>query len=307
MSPAGNAPGERSVGAPTSSNGASSLHLGWVLPEVQSGGFREVSVTLEVLQAPRVDQLYFWALQADFADGAGRGPVRRGGGAHLGLQWHPQHPGSTAVNWGGYGPNGGELSGSNSALPSALHNVNTRDFRWREGVKYRLSIARVDPVPVDPAAVDHAAVDRAEVNPAAGGDPARERDGLDPAAARSTSFGPDGFPLWRGSVTDADGTTTIVRDLYAPGDRISGAIMWSEVFARCDDPTARVGWSEPMAIALDGTVVRPERVSVNYQSRADGGCTNTDSRVDGVAIVQSTNAERTTRQGAALAVPVIQI
>lgn len=42
---------------------------------------------------------------------------------------------------------------------------------------------------------------------------------------------------------------------------------------------------------------------MNYQSRADGGCTNTDSRADDIGVVQWTNTERTTRQGAAIAVP----
>ncbi|HNE38225.1 MAG TPA: hypothetical protein PKZ82_17065, partial [Microthrixaceae bacterium] len=112
------APAGRTHGDPPSANGASSLHLRWDLDD--RPGCREVSVTLEVLQPPTVDRLYFWALQADFATGdAGRRPA---GGAHLGLQWHPQHPGSTAVNWGGYRPGGGELSGTVSALPSALGN-----------------------------------------------------------------------------------------------------------------------------------------------------------------------------------------
>ena len=88
------APAGRTHGDPPSANGASSLHLRWDLDD--RPGCREVSVTLEVLQPPTVDRLYFWALQADFATGdAGRRPA---GGAHLGLQWHPQHPGSTAVN-----------------------------------------------------------------------------------------------------------------------------------------------------------------------------------------------------------------
>lgn len=281
-------PGERRFGAPTSSNGASSLHLGWVLPAIGSGGYRALSVTLEVIELPSVDRLYFWALQADFADGAGRGPVRRAGGAHLGLQWHPQHPGSTAVNWGGYGPDGAELSGSVSALPSALHNVNTRNFRWRPGSPYRLTISRVD-------GGDGGAGGAGTVGGGAGD------GGL--GGGRAPGFGPDGFPLWRGSVSDADGDTTVVRDLYAPGDRISGAIMWSEVFARCDHPSVGARWSDPVAVALDGSIVRPDRLSVNYQSRADGGCTNTDSRADDIGVVQWTNTERTTRQGAAIAVP----
>ena len=80
---------------------------------------------LEVTTAPQVEALYFWALQVSFTD---RG--RSGGGAHLGLQWYPAHPGSTAVNWGGYVPDGHELEGTTSALPSATGNVNTRDFPW---------------------------------------------------------------------------------------------------------------------------------------------------------------------------------
>lgn len=263
----GEMPGERRRGEPTSSNGASSLHLGWVLPRVPSGGFREVSVMLELLTAPQVPRLYFWALQADFATAQGG----RAGGAHLGLQWHPQHPGSTAVNWGGYGASGGELDGSGSVLPSAMRNVNTRDFAWQAGRPYRLKIERAD----------------GGVDPGAGEDP--DRSGTSPA--------------WRGSVTDTTGTVTVVRDLYPPGDRISGAVMWSEVFARCDHPSVGARWSDPVAVALDGTVVRPDRLEVNYQSTRDGGCTNTDSRVDGVGVVQWTNAERTTRQGSVLAVP----
>ena len=125
------------AGEPRSANGASSLHLWWVLP----GRYEEVSATLEVVVPPQVPRLYFWALQVSFFDGVG---LR--GGAHLGLQAHPAHPGGTAVNWGGYraaADGGGELAGSRSALPSALANANTRDFPWRAERPYRLRIHRV--------------------------------------------------------------------------------------------------------------------------------------------------------------------
>jgi len=124
--------GERTAGFPPSANGASSFHLQWDLP----GAFRSVEVDLEVLVPPAVPQLYFWALQVDFADDSGQ----HLGGAHLGLQWHPGHPGSTAVNWGGYDRRGSVLAGSESALPSAVGNENTRDFAWRSGVPYRLRV-----------------------------------------------------------------------------------------------------------------------------------------------------------------------
>jgi len=76
--------------------------------------------------------------------------------------------------------------------------------------------------------------------------------------------------------------------------------MWSEVFARCDDPSVAVRWSDPSATTLDGATVRPDRLSTNYQTHADGGCANTDSSPDGVGIVQRTNTERATPTGAVL-------
>ncbi|MEJ7584420.1 MAG: hypothetical protein WKF43_10125 [Acidimicrobiales bacterium] len=117
-----------------SSNRASSFHLRWGgLPPAVA--LVAAEATLEVVQAPAVAELYFWALQVSFTD---RG--RHTGGAHVGLQWHPAHPGATAVNFGGYGTTGHELDGSTSALPSATANPNTRDLDWRTGRPYRLSV-----------------------------------------------------------------------------------------------------------------------------------------------------------------------
>ena len=123
---------QRIEGAPTSSNGASSFHLSWECPPV---ALAEVSVTLTIRDAPQVDKLYFWALQASFAQ---NGIAM--GAAHLGLQYHPAYPHSTAANWGGYQSGGTELEGSTSTLPSTLDNPNTRDYTWRVGSAYRLRI-----------------------------------------------------------------------------------------------------------------------------------------------------------------------
>lgn len=126
----------RTTGYPPSANGASSFHLRWGgLPA--GAHLVEVAATFEVVEGPSVPELYFWALQASFA-----GPARpRVGAAHLGLQWFPPHPGSTAVNWGGYDDaTGAVLDGTTSALPSAVGNPNTRDFAWRPGHPYRLAI-----------------------------------------------------------------------------------------------------------------------------------------------------------------------
>ena len=241
-------------GLPRSSNQASSLHLTWVVPE---GDWIEVEAVLEVLAAPQVAALSFWALQVGFVD---RG--REAGAAHLGLQWHPGHPGSTAVNWGGYQAGGGELSGSSSPLPSATGNVNTRDLDWQPGRPYRLRVSR------------------------------------------SQRPAPPGACAWTGQITDlTTGATTVVRDLFAAGTHLVGPVVWSEIFARCDDPRASVRWSGLRLLDERGDSHFVDTVAVNYQAVPDGGCITTDSSPDHLGIVQCTGTTRTTAQGARLSLP----
>ena len=84
-------------------------------------------------QPPAIAVLHFWALQVGFARHG-----RRLGGAHTGLQWHPGAP-AGAVNWGGYGPGGGELPGVGGDLPM-VDSVNTRAWPWYPGRPYRLRV-----------------------------------------------------------------------------------------------------------------------------------------------------------------------
>jgi hypothetical protein len=232
----------RTTGRPTSSNRASSFHLRWGgLPAGVK--FVAAEVVLEVVEPPVVPELYFWALQVGFADGA-----RRTGGGHLGLQWHPAHPGSTAVNWGGYGAGGGELRGSVSGLPSALDNPNTRDLRWVPRRPYRLAVTR----------------------------------GAEPGH-------------WTGSV---DGQP--VRDLFGGGRQLVDVMVWSEVFARCDDPSVTVRWSDLRVRDADGGIHRPDRLTVTYQAVADGGCSNTDVIVGPDWVDQRTSVPRTVPAGTTL-------
>lgn len=126
-------PHPRVTGPPTSSNAASSMHVHWDAPR----GSTAVEATLQIVTPPAVPRLYFWALQASFTGPGGR----HEGAGHIGLQWYPAHPGSTAVNWGGYAAGGTELDGSASSLPSATGNPNTRDFAWAPGSAYRLRIS----------------------------------------------------------------------------------------------------------------------------------------------------------------------
>lgn len=245
-------PSERVTGDPPSGNGASSFHLWWDVPPTER--LVQASVVLEVIEPPEVNRLYFWALQVSFAN-------PEGGGAHLGLQYHPRFPGNTAANWGGYAPvsQGGLLDGSPSPLPSTPNDPNTRDFPWRPNRPYRLSISRV----------------------------------LDAAIDDRTA--------WRGEITDVEsGERTVVRDLYSPGRYLRGPVMWTEAFARCDHPSVAVRWSEPEVMDEDGRVVSIARVAVNYQSHQAGGCANTDATTDGVGWVQRTNTPRTTPNGAML-------
>ena len=239
----------RVAGYPTSPNRASSLHLRWELP-VDADAVVAASVMLVVETAPLVPDLYFWALQASFTDGADR----HHGGGHIGLQWHQPHPGSRAVNWGGYAPDGRILDGSASPLPSATGNPNTRDLWWDPGRSYTLTIERA-------AAV--------------GG--------------------------WTATVGGVR-----VRTLAAGGDRLGALMVWSEVFARCDAPPVAVRWSGFQVTTMQGRVVAPVAVHVNYQRRADGGCDNSTALADGDAIRQITGTARSVPQGARLPVSAPQ-
>ena len=122
----------RDRGLPPSPNGASSFHIWWDVPDVP---LASVSVILEVLKPPEVSRLAFFAIQASFWS-----PGHHHGGAHTGIQWNPRHPRNLAVNWGGYDRGGAILPGTESSLPSTPLDPNTRDFAWRPGARYRLTI-----------------------------------------------------------------------------------------------------------------------------------------------------------------------
>jgi hypothetical protein len=106
---------------------------------------------------------------------------------------------------------------------------------------------------------------------------------------------------WRGEIADlSTGASVEIRDLYSPGTQLTSPIVWSEVFAACDDPPVRVRWSNLGALTVDGDVIDARAVRVNYQAYEAGGCSNTVSVLDGDGIMQVTNAERTVPQGSVL-------
>lgn len=246
---------ERIDGEPRSANGASSFHLVWEVPQVP---LLEVSATLEVLQPPSVGRLYFFALQVSFAS-----ERRLRGGAHLGLQWNPRFPDSTAANWGGYGAEegGGLLGGSPSPLPSRRNDPNTRDFAWKVGRRYRLRVAPSPDAPADIHGWRGAITDL------------------------------------------ESGRETVVRDLHTQGAYLTAPMVWTEAFSRCEHPSVTVRWSDLRGVNESGMEVRPQRVRVNYQRREDGGCDNTSVIVDELGLVQATAVQRQIPQGAVIGVP----
>ncbi len=73
---------------------------------------------------------------------------------------------------------------------------------------------------------------------------------------------PDRPGSWRGSLFDPRaGRAVVVRELHAGGTHLTSLMMWSEVFARCDDPPAAVRWSDPVAfdVGRDDPVLAQER------------------------------------------------
>ncbi len=184
------------------------------------------------------------------------------GGGHLGLQHHPAFPGQSAINWGGYDADGAILTGSESALPSRQGDPNTRDFRWEANRPYQLMVERIGP----------------------------EVEDRSPVA-------------WRGTVTDlVDGTQTIVRDLSTAGHFLRGPVVWIESFAPCDAPRFEARWSNATVVTERGEVRAIKRMRADYQPHEAGGCTNTNSFVEGVSFVQRTGQLRTTKAGTTLAI-----
>jgi hypothetical protein len=102
---------------------------------------------------------------------------------------------------------------------------------------------------------------------------------------------------WAGWVDD-----TLVRCLDGAGESLTTPMVWSEVFADCDDPAVAVRWSDLEVVTRSGRQLQISSVVARYQSRRDGGCDNTASGTDGRAFVQMTKALRESPPGAILRV-----
>ncbi len=110
-----------------------------------------------------------------------------------------------------------------------------------------------------------------------------------------------GLVAWPGTVTDLmTGERTLIRELHTGGDALRAPVMWMEVFADCDDPSVAIKWTDLVAVATDGTELRPHGCRVTYQRYQDGGCTNTSAAATAGAFIQRTNTDRVTPPDAVL-------
>jgi hypothetical protein len=247
---------------PRSGNGASSFHLTWDFPFDRSRP-EGFSEVSAVLEIQVPPGVGALYFWALQVDFVAGG--RALGGGHTGLQWNARYPRHKAVNWGGYASSergGFVLPGSQSALEGFSDDPNTLAFAWQPDRPYRLRVFR----------------------------------------------SPDTPGAWRSEVTDVStGRTDTVRDVLpedSPGDPdayLLRPVVWSEVFAECDEPSVTVRWSDLQAVDRAGGVVRPRAVIVNYQAWEAGGCPNTTVDVDGAGgLLQITNTQRRVSQGASL-------
>ena len=124
---------ERVAGAPASVNGASTFFLWFGLPYGER--IAEISATLEVTERPEIESLISFAIQSALSR-------PQAGSIHLGLQHNPLFPNNGALRLDGYTADGERLTTSEPEIPSATNDVTTRDYPWKQGVKYTLSIRR---------------------------------------------------------------------------------------------------------------------------------------------------------------------
>jgi hypothetical protein len=113
----------------------------------------------------------------------------------------------------------------------------------------------------------------------------------------------DGWRAWEGTITDLrSGIETLVRRLWSAGEFLRAPVMWTENFAPCDAPGIEVRWSNAAMVTMDDEILPISTMRVDYQAYAAGGCTNTNTQVDGSSFVQTTGVERTTKPGSTISV-----
>lgn len=138
----------------------------------------------------------------------------------------------------------------------------------------------------------------ASLMPSAPDDPNTRDFGWETGARYRLTIGPrlSGFhnpSRWPARIEGLDtGEDVVIRQLLCPGDHLRSPVVWSELFAGCDDPPIEVRWSEPQAVDPEGATLRIDRARVTYQGFDQGGCTNTTVETDPDGLVQRSGTER---------------
>jgi hypothetical protein len=118
----------------------------------------------------------------------------------------------------------------------------------------------------------------------------------EPGATYRLRIAAAGGGWWSGFVTDPTGETVEVRTLHGGGDRLAAPVVWSEIFARCDDESVAARWSSPAFVGAAGRT-HPGSYRVSYQAVERGGCSNTTVLSDETGVIQVTGTERIVQDG----------
>ena len=113
----------------------------------------------------------------------------------------------------------------------------------------------------------------------------------------------DGWRAWEGSITNLrSGEETLVRRLWSAGEYLRAPVVWMESFAPCDASSFEVRWSNAAVVTTTDEILPITTMRADFQAHAAGGCTNTNTVVEGTSFVQTTAVERTTKPGTALTI-----
>jgi hypothetical protein len=108
---------------------------------------------------------------------------------------------------------------------------------------------------------------------------------------------------WRALCTNLNtGYQVLVRELLCQGDRLDHFVVWTECFARCDDPSVTVVWSDFFVELDDGSRMEPTGFVASYEPVEQGGCSNTDTALSidqsgRPILIQRTNCSRSNPAG----------
>ncbi|MFV1971993.1 MAG: hypothetical protein ACC683_13450 [Acidimicrobiia bacterium] len=108
----------------------------------------------------------------------------------------------------------------------------------------------------------------------------------------------DGMFPWAGSITNLQtGKRELIRELTSPSPHVRAPVLYVESHAPCDGPGFEARWSNATAVSIGGGVRAVRSMRVDYQPHAAGGCTNTNSSVEGTRFVQRAGQMRATKPG----------